>query len=270
MRKFCDTSGLAYWQLRDYLKEDRQEARRKRRARLEAQGRLVEQISLQHPTYGYRLVHHELVQLGVKELPGLQKVRVMMGQMALQPRAHRKRRKVAKVTPKVLWPSGRRVQMDATQVELQGGQKRWIYSVKDVESRACLGLYPTGNLSGRTARQVLQAAVGRLAEYGVIQEGEAVVIQTDGGSDFTSQEFQGYCQEVGAWIRSKVSQDGGMGILERMHRTLKYDYLFRHEVSTDHELRVACEDFMRWYNTERPHSALGYRTPASLLSGPAA
>ena len=155
-------------------------------------------------------------------------------------------------------------------MELRGGQKRWIYSVKDVESRVCLGLYPGLNLSGRTARQVLQAAIGLLVEYGVIKADEPVVIQTDGGSDFTSHEFQGYCREVGVWIRSKVSQGGGMGILERMHRTFKYDYLFRHEVSTDHELRVVCEGYMQWYNTERPHSALGYRTPASLLVGSAA
>lgn len=270
MRKFCDTSGLAYWQLRDYLKEGRQEARQKRRERLQAQGRLVEQISLQHPTYGYRLVHHEMVQRGVEDLPGLQKVRVLMGELALQPKAHRKRRKAAKVTPRVMWPGGRRVQMDATQVELQSGQKRWVYSVKDVESRACLGLYPTTGLSGVTARQVLQGAVQRLVEYGVVKAGDALVIQTDGGSDFTSHEFQGYCQEVGAWIRSKVSQGGGMGILERMHRTFKYDYLFRHEVNNDQELREVCEGFMRWYNTERPHTALGYRTPASLLADSAA
>lgn len=172
--------------------------------------------------------------MGVDQVPGLHKTRLLMGQQGLQPRAHSKRRKVAAVTPRVMLLSGRRVQIDATQVELQGGQKRWIYSVKDVESQVCLGLYPTVNLSRRTARQVLQAAIRPLVEVSSAEE--PVVIQSDGRSDFTNHAFQGYSREVGVWIRSKVSQGGGMGILKRMYPTLKYDYLFRHEVSTDHDV----------------------------------
>ena len=54
---------------------------------------------------------------------------------------------------------------------------------------------------------------------------EPLVIQSDGGSDFTSAWFQTCCSQLGQWIRCRVNQVGGMGILERLKRTFKYQYL---------------------------------------------
>lgn len=92
-----------------------------------------------------------------------------------------------------------------------------------------------------------------------------LVIQTDGGSDFTSEVFQAYANSVGQWIRSKVSQVGGMGILERMHPTFKYDYAFKHEIANLQELQAVCDGFKTWYNQQRLHSALNYQTPYNML-----
>jgi putative transposase len=50
-----------------------------------------------------------------------------------------------------------------------------------------------------------------------------------------------------------------MGILERLHRTFKYDVVFRHEVTTSGQLRELVPEFQDWYNGERLHSSLGYQ-----------
>ncbi|WP_415789416.1 integrase core domain-containing protein [Deinococcus saxicola] len=56
-----------------------------------------------------------------------------------------------------------------------------------------------------------------------------------------------------------------MGILERVNRNLKYEWIFRQEVRSITELRVQCAQFQHWYNTERLHSALGYTYPWDKL-----
>jgi putative transposase len=262
--------------LRDCIQRQNSASYQAKRERLEAQQKLVEQIALQHPSYGYRLVYLQLQKLPqpsqtqlVIELPGLHKTRLLMSQQGLQAKTHHKRRKAPSVTPTTLWPQGRRLQMDATQVELANGCKRWVYSLMDVQTRSCLQLHPTHSLSACTAVEVLKSALQQLLQQGIINPNQELLIQTDGGSDFTSHLFQNYCQTLGAWVRAKVNQPGGMGILERMHRTFKYDYFFLHEVKDDSELKQICEGFMTWYNQQRPHSALGYQTPHALLFKPA-
>ncbi|MGL4610591.1 MAG: integrase core domain-containing protein, partial [Trueperaceae bacterium] len=61
-------------------------------------------------------------------------------------------------------------------------------------------------------------------------------IQTDGGSDFTSEHFQTTCQELGSWHRSSIKQTQGMAILERLNKTFKYDFFFRQECDTFEQL----------------------------------
>ena len=94
---------------------------------------------------------------------------------------------------------------------------------------------------------------------------EEVLVMTDGGSDFTSAAFQDACQEVGSWVRAKVSQKGGMGILERTNRTLKYEFVFREDFAGMQELREGTVRFRDWYNQVRLHSALGYACPWAKL-----
>ena len=63
------------------------------------------------------------------------------------------------------------------------------------------------------------------------------------------------------WVRCKVSQPGGTGILERLNRTYKYQFAFRQDWQSMADVRAAMPDFHRRYNRERRHSALGYATP---------
>jgi putative transposase len=154
-------------------------------------------------------------------------------------------------------PPGRRVPIDATRLT-RGDGVTWVYVVEDVASRACLAVSV-----GRRLRQE-RAAPARQAGHRALQQGgltTALVIQRDGGSECTSAHFQQCCQAMGPWVRCRVNQVGGMGVVERLNRTCKYDVVFRHAVTTSLELKALAPRFQDWYNQERLHSRLGYQTP---------
>jgi hypothetical protein len=55
--------------------------------------------------------------------------------------------------------------------------------------------------------------------------------------------------------------------IERLWRSLKYEAVYLHELSDGFKAeRVIC-DWIDFYNTERPHSALAGRTPAEAYYG---
>ena len=51
------------------------------------------------------------------------------------------------------------------------------------------------------------------------------------------------------------------GIVERFFRSLKEECVWQHNFSDFAEARAAITNWIHWYNAERPHQALGYRSP---------
>ncbi|MBC7361722.1 MAG: transposase [Candidatus Aminicenantes bacterium] len=52
-----------------------------------------------------------------------------------------------------------------------------------------------------------------------------------------------------------------------MWRTVKYEEVYLHEYRTVSEAKESLEAYFRFYNTERLHQALGYRTPHEVYFG---
>jgi len=135
--------------------------------------------------------------------------------------------------------------------------------VQDVASRACLAIHTVRSLSQEAASAALLEAEQLLRQQGI---SDVLVIQSDGGSDFTSHYFQETCLTLGASRhRCRVSEKAGMGILERLNRTLKWDFVFWHEVDTFEDLKKLDQPFKDWYNKQRIHSAINYQTPWQKL-----
>lgn len=194
---------------------------------------------------------------------GVHKVRKALAALDLSVTVTRKpRRKLPESTPAAKLPEGRRVQMDATQV-IYGQEKAWFYLVKDIPSRSCLSIKPVKHLCQFATATTLRDAERLLRKQGIT---DPLVIQTDGGSDFTSDHFQTTCQELGAWHRSSLKQTGGMAFLERLNKTFKYDFYFRQEGDTFEQLQPLAKTFKRWYKHDRIHSAIGYATPWQKLT----
>lgn len=251
--------------MRDARQQATQQAQRERQQ--QAQLERIREAALENPTYGYRRLHQVLARSAAQEQEapghlGLHTIRLALGELALQPPLPRKtRKKAVPAINETLWPAGRRVQVDATRFSLGDGVC-WAYLVLDVETRCLLHIHVVRSLSASSAVTALHTGLKVLRDLGIQEE---VLVMTDGGSDFTSAAFQDACQEVGSWVRAKVSQKGGMGILERTNRTLKYEFVFREDFAGMQELREGTVRFRDWYNQVRLHSALGYACPWAKL-----
>jgi len=246
--------GMPYWRLRDY-----QRAATRRQQREQGQQALqhvVHQAALAQPTSGYRRLYHVLKARGWGI--GRERVRRLLAMLGLA-HEHRgkKRRATLAATAMAEFPPGRRVQIDATRL-MRGDGVTWVYVVEDVASRACLAVRVGRRFSQERAAHALLGGHRALQQRGITT---ALVIQSDGGSACTSAHVQRCCQAIGSWVRSRVNQVGGMGLVERLNRTFTYDVVFRHEVTTALDLKALVPRFQDWYNQERLHSSLGYQTP---------
>ena len=248
-----------YWRLRDYL---RGEAARQRRCEVRSQAvTAIRAVAAEDGTYGYRRVYRRLGQKGITL--GRECIRRLMGELGLQPPPPaKKQRPKHAVVAEQDWPDGRRMQIDATRLTLDDGVV-WVYLVEDVNSRQCLSASVAANLSQERAAATLIKGHQQLSALGLA---EPRLVQSDGGSEFTSGYFQTVCDKLGGWVRCRVTQVGGMGLLERLNRTFKHEFIFRHEVNTQADVEELLPSFMTWYNKRRLHSSLAYRTPATALA----
>lgn len=98
-----------------------------------------------------------------------------------------------------------------------------------------------------------------------LDEGSPEVFNTDQGVQFTSASFTSKVEAAGA----KMSMDGKGRCLdnvfvERLWRSVKYEevYLWNHE--TVAALQAGLTRYMGYYNGERHHQSLAYRTPVEV------
>lgn len=258
-QKFCDYMGIKASRLRDHMSVHRKAKLKVKASRKAKQLKAVKAVSEQHPTAGYRVVYQHLIKDDyLVQKVGLDGVRLIMQGLGLQQDLPKKRSSnIIQVTSSELWPEGRRIQIDATKTE-----HGWIYIVLDVSSRAVLSTTSVTTVNAINAVMALRKAITILHKKGIH---EKLLIMSDGGTDFTSELFQNYCKTYGSWVRARVNQKGGMGILERLNRTFKYDYLFRLEINSFQDLKDSLQGFRSWYNTTRLHSSLNYKTPWSIF-----
>ena len=59
-------------------------------------------------------------------------------------------------------------------------------------------------------------------------------------------------------------------LLERLWRTVKYEEVYLKAYSGGREAKAGLDAYFHFYNNQRPHQALGYRTPAEVFSGESA
>jgi len=99
-----------------------------------------------------------------------------------------------------------------------------------------------------------------------LSKGTPEIFNTDQGSQFTSEGFTGMLLQRGI----QVSMDGkgrcmDNVFVERLWRSVKYEEVYLNAYQDVPEARVSIGAYMRFYNEERPHQALEYRTPREVL-----
>ena len=103
-------------------------------------------------------------------------------------------------------------------------------------------------------------------EEAMARYGQPEIFNTDQGVQFTSADFLEALERGGV----RVSMDGKGRFLdnifiERLWRSLKYEEVFIKAYGTVAEARRGIGAWISFYNDERPHQALDYKTPTEVF-----
>ena len=135
----------------------------------------------------------------------------------------------------------------------------YLVAIMDWYSRYVVAWRLSNTMDADFCVEALEEALGK---------GKPEVFNTDQGSQFTSEGFTGILARHGV----KISMDGKGRyadniFMERLWRTVKYEEVYLKAYSNGREAKAGLEAYLHFYNTQRPHQALGYRTPAEVSSG---
>ncbi len=224
--------------------------------------RLIDQEYTAHPFLGSRRLRAWLTAQGeAVNRKRLQRLMRLMGLEAIYPKpklsaaraGHRiypyLLRNVRIQRPDQVWST------DITYVPLAAGFM-YLAAIIDWSSRYVLAWRLSNTLEGSFCLEMLDEA---------LRGGRPEVFNTDQGVQFTAQAWTGRLESAGV----AVSMDGRGRCLdnvfvERLWRTVKYEdiYLWRYEAVP--QLQQGLGRYFGYYNEERLHQALGYRTPAAV------
>ena len=219
-----------------------------------------------YPMYGYRKAHALLHRHGWRvNMKLVYRLWVKMGFSALYTKkrttvAAKGRQKYPYLLNDLAITHANHVwQTDITYIKLAGGYV-YLIALIDVYSRYVLGW----TLSNSMDTGFCLRAFDMATELEVYPE----IINTDQGSQFTSDDWLYALRNCSI----SVSMTGkGRCIdniyIERFWRTVKYEEVYLKSYDTIAEAKVAIKSFIDFYNHERPHQSLGYRTPADYYLG---
>ncbi len=223
--------------------------------------RRLDALFLKYPFYGSRQMVRQLRREGV--CVGRHRVRRLMRLMGLEaiyqpPRTsdpHPEHRVypyllkgLAIEAPNRVWCA------DITYIPVQRGFL-YLVAIMDWATRHVLAWRLSNTMDAGFCVEALNDA---LARYGPPE-----IFNTDQGSQFTSLDFIGVLRQAGV----AISMDGRGRymdniFIERLWRSLKYEAIYLHELTDGFAARRVIGEWIDFYNSERPHSSLGGRTPA--------
>ena len=223
--------------------------------------RRIDELFLKYPFYGSRQMARQLRREGV--CVGRHRVRRLMRLMGLMaiyqaPRtsaphpAHRVYpyllTGMAIDRPNQVWCA------DITYIPVQRGFL-YLVAVMDWATRHVLAWRLSNTMDAGFCVEALNEALSRY--------GRPEIFNTDQGSQFTSFDFTGVLKDADI----RISMDGRGRcmdniFIERLWRSLKYEAVYLHELTDGFRAERVIDEWIDFYNTERPHSALAGQTPA--------
>jgi len=147
---------------------------------------------------------------------------------------------------------------DITYVPMTSGFM-YLAAVIDWYSRYVIGWRLSNTLDGSFCLELLEEA---------LRGGRPEIFNTDQGVQFTAAAFTGRLESAGV----AVSMDGRVRALdnvfvERLWRSVKYEDIYIQGYDTAPGLHRGLARYFAFYNDERPHQSLDYRTPAAMYRG---
>jgi len=222
--------------------------------------RRIDELHLEHPFMGARMLRRQLARAGVQV--GRRHIGTLMQRMGIEAMAPQpgtsQRQPGHKVYPYLLRTlavvrSNQVWALDTTYIPMARGFV-YLTAVVDVASRRVLAHKVAITLEASHAREVIEQAFARW--------GTPEIVNTDQGSQFTATEFTEAVLARGC----QLSMDGRGAwrdnvFVERLWRTVKYERVYLKAYDSVSAARADIAEYIAWYNTGRAHSSLDDVTP---------
>jgi transposase InsO family protein len=256
--------GLSERRACSLVDADRKMVRYKSRRPPDAELRArLRELANERKRFGYRRLFILLRQEG--ETSGVNRIHRLYREEGLTVRKRRARRRAigtrapiaVEAKPNARWS------VDFVHDQLANGRRFRVLNIVDDVTRECLAAIPDTSISGRRVARELTALIERRGKPGLIV--------SDNGTEFTSNAMFAWQREHEvAWHFIAPGKPMQNGFCESFNGRMR-DELFNESLflGLDH----ARERIAHWiadYNMRRPHSALGYLTPAVYAANLAA
>jgi putative transposase len=148
--------------------------------------------------------------------------------------------------------------MDFMSDALQSGRKLRTFNLIDDFNREALAIEIDTSLPAERIIRVLEQVIS--------WRGKPKRIRVDNGPEFISIKLALWCEERGIHLQfiqpGKPTQNA---YIERFNGSYRRDVLDAYLFDSIAQVRMLTEEFIEDYNNERPHDALGGRSPADML-----
>ena len=225
--------------------------------------RQIDELHLQHPTMGARMLRDQLnrqdFKVGRRHVSSLMKkvgiaaLSCQKNTIAKHPghKIHHYLLRTMKIDrANQVWA------LDTTYIPMAKGFV-YLTAVIDWASRKVLAVKVAITLEACHAVEALEEAYQK--------HGYPQIVNVDQGSQFTADAFVSLVTQSEA----QISMDGRGSwrdnvFIERLWKTLKYDHVYLHAYESVADARAKILHFLDWYNTQRPHSSLDGMTPDEM------
>ena len=217
----------------------------------------LRRLATRHPRYGYRRIWALLRRAGqVVNAKRVHRLWRLGGLTLPRRRPHRKQRTGARVRPLATAPNAVWTYDFVHDWAARGGPFKCL-SVVDEYTKECLALVAARSLPAADVLRVLGQLVSR--------HGPPRYLRSDNGPEFIARCVRRWLARSGietAYIDPGKPWQNGVG--ESFHSRLRDECLDREWFHSLAEARVILAQYRRHYNEARPHSSLGYQTPAEV------
>jgi putative transposase len=222
--------------------------------------RRIDELHLQHPFMGARMLRRQLARQGIHA--GRRHIATLMRRMGIEALAPQpgtsKAQPGHKIYPYllgnlVITQANQVWALDTTYIPMARGFV-YLTAVVDVASRRVLAHKVAVTLEACHAKEIIEQVFAR---YGTPE-----IVNTDQGSQFTAEEFTAAVLKRGC----KLSMDGRGAwrdnvFVERLWRSVKYERVYLSAYDSVSAARADIANYFHWYNTDRAHSSLNELTP---------
>lgn len=227
--------------------------------------KIIEVHRASHERYGYPRIHQALQQEGIicgrNRIARIMRDNGISARMARRFKRHSHRHELFRSSTNLLLDKGPTTgpnQVWVGDITYIRVGSRWSYlsTVMDRHTRQIIGWSFSEERSAALVKEALLMAIE------VNKPTTETIFHSDQGSEYASKEYRQVLEEIGLQVSmSRKGHCWDNAYMESFYHTLKTEMVYFHKFSHLAEATAYIMEYIHFYNNERLHSGLNYRTP---------